>query len=240
MPITSGCTPALAPPTYRPRGSRPSDASASSLTSSRAAAPSLSGEELPAVTVPPARNTGLSAASFASDVSARMPSSASTTHRRRATGRSSAAKSPRAVAAAARWWLRSANASCRSRSMPCRAATSSAVSPIASTPCRSRIRGLVSRQPSRVSNSSIARGMPSSGRGSTNGARVIDSEPPASTMSASPAPIARAAVVTASSPEAHSRLTRGAGHAVSGSPASSTAIRATLRLSSPAWLAAPQ
>jgi hypothetical protein len=38
-------------------------------------APSLSGEELPAVTVPPATNAGASAASFASEVSVRMPSS---------------------------------------------------------------------------------------------------------------------------------------------------------------------
>ena len=38
-------------------------------------APSLSGEELPAVTVPPSTNAGVSSASFSSEVSARMPSS---------------------------------------------------------------------------------------------------------------------------------------------------------------------
>ncbi len=108
-----------------------------------------------------------------------------------------------------------------------------------STPCSSRIRGLVRRQPRRVSYVSRARGSASSGRGSTKGARLIDSEPPASTMSASPAAIVRAAQVTASMPEAQSRLTVAPG-TLSGSPARSRAIRATLRLSSPAWLAAPQ
>jgi len=58
-------------------------------------------------------------------------------------------------------------------------------------------------------------------------------------MSASPEPMARAAVVTASSPDAQSRF-RVAPGTESGIPASSTAIRATLRLSSPDWLAAPQ
>ena len=72
----------------------------------------------------------------------------------------------------------------------------------------------------------------------TRGARVIDSEPPASTSESSPALIARAAVATASSPEAQRRLTVTPGIA-SGSPASSSAMRATLRLSSPAWLAEP-
>lgn len=60
-----------------------------------------------------------------------------------------------------------------------------------------------------------------------------------STMSASPEAMARAAVVMASRPEAQSRLTVAPG-TLSGSPASSAAIRATLRLSSPAWFAAPQ
>ncbi len=67
----------------------------------------------------------------------------------------------------------------------------------------------------------------------------MDSEPPAITMSASPAAMVRAAMVTASSPEAHSRLTVAPG-TESGRPASRAAMRATLRLSSPAWLAAPQ
>ena len=67
----------------------------------------------------------------------------------------------------------------------------------------------------------------------TNGARVIDSTPPAMAKSISPVRIARAASPTALSPDAHSRLTVTPG-TVSGNPASSSAMRATLRLSSPA------
>jgi hypothetical protein len=67
----------------------------------------------------------------------------------------------------------------------------------------------------------------------TNGARVIDSTPPANIRSASPILMARAAVPTASRPEPQSRLTVPPGTVV-GNPASSTAMRATLRLSSPA------
>ncbi len=73
----------------------------------------------------------------------------------------------------------------------------------------------------------------------THGARLIDSEPPATITSPHPAERACAAEITACKPDPHSRLTVAPG-TVSGSPASSTAIRATLRLSSPAWLAAPQ
>ncbi len=72
-----------------------------------------------------------------------------------------------------------------------------------------------------------------SGFACTQGARVIDSTPPATTRSASPARTARAAVITADNPDAQSRFTVIPGTA-SGSPASSTAMRATLRLSSPA------
>ena len=64
------------------------------------------------------------------------------------------------------------------------------------------------------------------------------STPPAIISSASPLRIARAAVPTASMPEPHSRLMVAPGTPI-GSPASSADIRATLRLSSPAWLAQP-
>ena len=74
--------------------------------------------------------------------------------------------------------------------------------------------------------------------GSTHGARVIDSTPPASTTSASPDSIAREACIAASRDEPQSRFTVTAG-TDTGSPASSTAIRPTLRLSSPAWLPQP-
>ena len=73
----------------------------------------------------------------------------------------------------------------------------------------------------------------------TNGARVIDSEPPAMARSISPDLIARAAAATASMPEAQRRLTVAPG-TESGKPASSKAIRARFRLSSPAWFAQPR
>ena len=58
-------------------------------------------------------------------------------------------------------------------------------------------------------------------------------------ISASPAAMARAALAMASMPEPHSRFTVAPGTST-GRPASSTPILATFRLSSPAWLAAPQ
>ena len=72
----------------------------------------------------------------------------------------------------------------------------------------------------------------------TSGARDIDSTPPATKRSPSPAAIAWQAPTTAESPEAQSRLTVTPA-TESGSPASSAAIRATFRLSSPAWFAHP-
>ena len=73
----------------------------------------------------------------------------------------------------------------------------------------------------------------------TYGARVIDSTPPAMNTSPSPTAIAWAAELIAWSPEPHSRLTVWPPTST-GKPASSSAIRATLRLSSPAWLAQPR
>ena len=107
-----------------------------------------------------------------------------------------------------------------------------------STPYWLFISGLMKRQPMVVSKISALRENASSALPCTKGARVIDSTPPAMANSISPARIARAAVPTASSPEAHSRLSVTPG-TLAGSPASSSAMRATLRLSSPAWLAQP-
>ena len=64
------------------------------------------------------------------------------------------------------------------------------------------------------------------------------STPPAITSSASPFRTACAAAPTAFSPEAQSRFTVTPG-TVGGSPASSSDMRATSRLSSPDWLAQP-
>ena len=65
------------------------------------------------------------------------------------------------------------------------------------------------------------------------------STPPAMASPASPVRIMRPAWDTASSPEPQSRLTV-APPTSSGSPANSPDMRATLRLSSPAWLALPK
>ncbi len=73
----------------------------------------------------------------------------------------------------------------------------------------------------------------------TRGARVIDSVPPATKTSPSPAAMACAAATIADMPEPQRRLMVWPGTDI-GSPASRTAIRPTLRLSSPAWLAAPR
>ena len=95
------------------------------------------------------------------------------------------------------------------------------------------------RQPMVVSTSSaVPRGKPRSGFSITKGARDIDSTPPARTRSASPSRTWRPAWTIASRPEAQRRLTVAPGTST-GSPAISDAIRATLRLSSPAWLVQP-
>ena len=73
----------------------------------------------------------------------------------------------------------------------------------------------------------------------TYGARVIDSTPPPMNTSPSPTAIAWAAELIACSPEPHSRLTVSPPTST-GKSASSSAMRATLRLSSPAWLAQPR
>jgi hypothetical protein len=74
--------------------------------------------------------------------------------------------------------------------------------------------------------------------GSTHGARVIDSTPPVSTTSASPDSMVRLAIIAASRLDPHSRLTVVPG-TLTGRPASSAAMRPTLRFSSPAPLALP-
>ena len=78
-----------------------------------------------------------------------------------------------------------------------------------------------------------------SGFGIDSGARVIDSTPPATNRSPSPAITAWQAETTADRPDAHRRFIVTPATDC-GKPASSTAIRATSRLSSPAWLAHPR
>ncbi len=78
-PMYSGSLPHVAAVMIRARGLRPSSAAFSALMSNDAAAPSLSGQALPAVTVPSSLNAGFSVASFSSVVPARGPSSLETT-----------------------------------------------------------------------------------------------------------------------------------------------------------------
>ena len=237
MPNRCGSTPCAARDTIRASGSRPSFSAPFSSPMKRAAAPSLSGDELPAVTVPSLRNTGLSFPSFSIELSGRMPSSRSSSVS--GTGTISPSNTPLSHAAAARWWLFSANSSCSSREISKRSARISAPSPSATVHC-SGMFGLVMRQPSVVEWSvSWARGKGLSGLSITHGARLIDSTPPAIRSDASPTEMARLASIAASRPEPHRRFTVAPGMLV-GSPARRTAMRATSRLSSPAPLASPK
>jgi hypothetical protein len=79
--------------------------------SSRQAAPSLSGEELPPVTVPPERKAGFLAARSSAVRPALIPSSLVTGPDGASMGTISASNRPASAAAAPRWWLASANAS---------------------------------------------------------------------------------------------------------------------------------
>ena len=94
------------------------------------------------------------------------------------------------------------------------------------------------RQPIVVSYTALLRLNALSALGMTNGARLMLSTPPAIINAVSPDLMARAAVPTASKPEPHKRLIVPPGTSM-GKPASKAAMRATLRLSSPAWLAQP-
>ena len=101
------------------------------------------------------------------------------------------------------------------------------------------ISGFTSRQPSVVDTIGWSvRWKPFSGFCTTQGARLIDSTPPAMQMDASPTAMARLAATAASMPEPHSRFTVAPGTST-GIPASSTAMRATSRFSSPAPLELP-
>ena len=88
---------------------RPSFFTRSSLISSTAEAPSVTGEAFPAVIVPSAPKAGLSVASFSSEVSARGPESRTMPSSGTISGASLSA------AAMALRWLASATSSCRVR-----------------------------------------------------------------------------------------------------------------------------
>ena len=77
-PMYSGSLPQVAAVTMRARGVSPSSLAFESDITSTAAAPSLSGHEFPAVTLPPGLKAGSSWASFSSIESGRGPSSFAT------------------------------------------------------------------------------------------------------------------------------------------------------------------
>src|SRR5664280_46376 len=117
--------------TTRASGVMPSSAALVSLITITAAAPSLSGQALTAVTVPSGRNTGLRPARASIVVPARGVSSWLTSVPSGVvTGVISRAKKPSAMERSALFWLRQANSSCSSRVRPCSWATFSAVCPI--------------------------------------------------------------------------------------------------------------
>ena len=105
--MISGDSPDTPVETMRASGVRPRALALVSDMITTAAAPSLSGQAFPAVTVPSGRNTGLSALIFSYTVPARGPSSVLTTvPSGRVTGEISRAKNPLLMASSARFWLR--------------------------------------------------------------------------------------------------------------------------------------
>src|SRR5439155_625872 len=194
--------------------------------------------------VPPSRNTGRSFESASREASARGGSSRET----RAsppfcgigTGTISSANRPDSIAAIARRWLSNANRSWSSREIWGSSSRKfSAVSPMESFPYWALSRGFGNRHPNVVSHAVRFPIPPSRFFGTAYGARVMLSTPPATNTSPSPVLMARAAAVIAARPDEQRRLkVRPATE--TGKPARRDAIRATFRLSSPAWFAQPR
>ncbi len=102
--------------TMRASGVMPSSAARVSLITITAAAPSLSGQLLPAVTLPSGRKAGFSSASFSTVVSGRGPSSLETAvPSGSVTGMISRSKKPFACDLTARCWESAPNSSISSR-----------------------------------------------------------------------------------------------------------------------------
>src|SRR5450756_572638 len=118
-PMISGDSALTPVETMRASGARPSCAALTSLITTSAAAPSFSGQQFPAVTVPCSRNTGLSVDIFSSVVPGLGPSSADTTSPDgRVTGVISRCQNPLARAFSARFCDLTPNSSCSAREMP--------------------------------------------------------------------------------------------------------------------------
>ena len=221
MPSSCGSTPAVSVPRTRRPSPAPSSRARSTEVMTTAAAPSASKQELPAVTVPPAANTGGNRASTAAVNPRRGPSSALTVREPSGpetpgSGTISASKKPAAADARARRWLRSASASCRSRLTPKRSATFSAATPMSGSP---RPGGA---NCARAKNS----GAPTLFRRARSGAVLMLSTPPARYTPPPPAATRREARAIASSPDPHCRSTVRPG-TLTGRPASRAASRAT-------------
>ena len=187
-------------------------------STSSAAAPSLMPDELPAVTRAVLRGTP--ACSFASCLERRVGARVlvgvddgrlALAGRHRRPGTISSVEAPGSSCGGGPRWCdcEREGVLVLAATTPQRSATFSAVSPMRVRVVRSARRGLVKRQPSVVSYSvCVAAREGAAGLAITNGARVIDSTPPAMNTSPSPAVIAlRRAALTACRPEPHSRLT---------------------------------
>ena len=130
--MISGDRPVTAVDTIRASGVRPSSRALVSLMTMTAAAPSLSGQALPAVTRPSGRKTGLRAEMPSIVVPARGPSSVLTTVPSGVvTGVISRSQKPSSMACSARFWLRTANSSMSCRETSLSRARFSAVCPMA-------------------------------------------------------------------------------------------------------------
>ena len=126
--MISGFKPDTPDAMIRASGVIPSSRALVSLMTTTAAAPSLSGQALPAVISPSGRNTGFSSASFSAVVPARGPSSRLTTvPSGSVTGTISRSKNPFSTLATARCCDSAANSSISRRVTPSSSRTFSAV-----------------------------------------------------------------------------------------------------------------
>ena len=119
MPIVAGGTPPTPHETSRANGRSPSSAARSGCVTTQIAAPSFWPDALPAVTVASGSLRPMIGRSPASTSTRRVGADVLVGRRRlAATGTISSANRLASRAAAARWWLRTANSSCSSREMP--------------------------------------------------------------------------------------------------------------------------
>ncbi len=193
-----------------------------------AAPPSLICEAFPAVMLPALSNAGRRLASDSSVVSARTPSSTLTTTGSplrwgTSTLMISVSNSPSLAARAARSWELAATWSCDWRSRPADAAYFSVPAPMAHW-------SKAQNRPSYIIESTTVWSpmrKPARAPGSRYGALVMDSIPPATTMSASPAWIMRSARWMALTPDRQTLLMVVAG-TVMGMPPFIAAWRAVI------------